>query len=54
MKAAVFHRPGKITYDTVPDPRIEQPGDVILKVTATAICGSDLHILSGPCRKRNP
>ncbi len=47
MKAAVFHKPGDISYDTVPDPRIEDAGDVILKVTSTAICGSDLHILSG-------
>jgi S-(hydroxymethyl)glutathione dehydrogenase/alcohol dehydrogenase len=47
MKAAVFHKPGDISYDTVPDPRIEEGGDVILKVTSTAICGSDLHILSG-------
>ncbi|WP_129715839.1 zinc-dependent alcohol dehydrogenase [Pedobacter sp. SYP-B3415] len=47
MKAAVFHKPGHISYDTVEDPRIEDPRDVILKVTSTAICGSDLHILSG-------
>jgi len=47
MKAAVFHKPGKIQVDTVEDPKILDPGDVILKVTATAICGSDLHILSG-------
>ncbi|SDL35188.1 zinc-dependent alcohol dehydrogenase [Pedobacter antarcticus] len=47
MKAAVFHKPGQITYDQVADPRIEAAGDVILRVTSTAICGSDLHILSG-------
>ena len=47
MKAAVFHKPGDISYDTVEDPRIEQGGDVILRVTSTAICGSDLHILHG-------
>lgn len=47
MKAAVFHRPGKISYDTVSDPVIEQRSDVILRVTSTAICGSDLHILRG-------
>ncbi len=47
MKAAVFHKPGDISYDTVDDPRIEDAGDVILKVTSTAICGSDLHILDG-------
>lgn len=54
MKAAVFHRPGKITYDTVDDPIIEQPDDVILKVTATAICGSDLHIFSGGIPQAKP
>ncbi|WP_262497032.1 alcohol dehydrogenase catalytic domain-containing protein [Pedobacter psychrophilus] len=47
MKAAVFHKPGDISYDTVEDPKILEPNDVILKVTSTAICGSDLHILSG-------
>ena len=47
MKAAVFHKPGDISYDTVPDPRIEDSRDVILRVTSTAICGSDLHILDG-------
>lgn len=47
MKAAVIHAPGKITCDTVDDPAIEKDTDIILKVTATAICGSDLHIYSG-------
>lgn len=47
MKAAVFHRPGKITCDEVPDPKLKEPSDVIIKVTSTAICGSDLHILNG-------
>ena len=47
MKAAVFHKPGDISYDTVPDPKIEDPRDIILRVTSTAICGSDLHILDG-------
>ncbi len=47
MKAAVFHRPGKITYDDVPDPRLKAPDDIIVRVTATAICGSDLHIYDG-------
>jgi S-(hydroxymethyl)glutathione dehydrogenase / alcohol dehydrogenase len=54
MKAAVFHKPGDIRVDTVDDPRIEDPGDVILKVTATAICGSDLHILSGGVPQTEP
>lgn len=47
MKAAVFHKPGDIRVETVDDPRIEESGDVILKVTSTAICGSDLHIYDG-------
>jgi S-(hydroxymethyl)glutathione dehydrogenase/alcohol dehydrogenase len=47
MKAMVFHRPKKVSLDTVPDPRIEKNNDVILKVTSTAICGSDLHIYNG-------
>lgn len=47
MKAAVFHKPGNIQVDNVDDPTILDPRDVILKVTSTAICGSDLHILSG-------
>src|SRR5438128_391841 len=47
MKAAVFHSPGNVQYDTVDDPGIQSPRDAIIKVTATAICGSDLHIYSG-------
>ncbi len=47
MKALVFHHPGKVSVDNVPDPTIEDPRDVILKVTSTAICGSDLHIYNG-------
>jgi threonine dehydrogenase-like Zn-dependent dehydrogenase len=47
MKAAVIHAPGTITCDTVDDPQIKNQDDIILKVTATAICGSDLHIYSG-------
>ena len=47
MKALVFHHPKKVSVDTVEDPRIEDNRDVILKVTSTAICGSDLHIFNG-------
>ena len=47
MKAAVFHKIGDISVDNVPDPTIEAPDDIILKVTSTAICGSDLHIYDG-------
>ncbi|RYF86936.1 MAG: glutathione-dependent formaldehyde dehydrogenase [Chitinophagaceae bacterium] len=47
MKAAVFHKIGDISVDNVPDPTIEQSDDIILRVTSTAICGSDLHIYDG-------
>mgnify|MGYP000934506253 FL=1 len=54
MKAAVFHAPGKITYDTVDDPIIQDENDIILKVTSTAICGSDLHMYSGGIPQARP
>lgn len=47
MKALVYHGPGKISLDTVPVPQIEQPTDVIAKVTISAICTSDIHISNG-------
>ena len=47
MKAAVFHKPGDIRYEQFDDPRIEDSRDAIIRVTSTAICGSDLHIYDG-------
>lgn len=54
MKAARIHGPRIVTCDTVDDPKIEESRDVILKVTATAICGSDLHIYSGGLPQLRP
>ena len=54
MKAAVIHGPGKITCDTVADPSIKDNRDAIIKVTATAICGSDLHMYSGGIPQPRP
>lgn len=54
MKAARIHGPGKVTCDNVDDPCIENDRDIILKVTATAICGSDLHIYSGGIPQPRP
>lgn len=54
MKAAVIHGPGSIKYDTVEDPKIKDQQDIILKVTSTAICGSDLHIYSGGIPQPRP
>ncbi|WP_407529650.1 zinc-dependent alcohol dehydrogenase [Methylobacterium oryzisoli] len=44
MRALVWHGTEDIRCDTVPDPRIEDERDAIIKVTACAICGSDLHL----------
>ncbi len=47
MKALCWHGKGDIRCDTVADPAIEDPRDVILKVSSCAICGSDLHLMDG-------
>ena len=47
MKALVYHGVGDVRCDTVPDPKIEDGRDAIIKVTACAICGSDLHLIGG-------
>ncbi len=47
MKALVYHGPGEKAWETVPDPTIEAPTDVIVKITSSTICGTDLHILKG-------
>jgi threonine dehydrogenase-like Zn-dependent dehydrogenase len=47
MRALVWHGKKDIRCDTVPDPRIEDPRDAIVKVSSCAICGSDLHLYDG-------
>ena len=47
MRALCWHGKHDIRCDTVPDPKIEDPRDAIIKVTSTAICGSDLHLYDG-------
>jgi threonine dehydrogenase-like Zn-dependent dehydrogenase len=47
MKALTWHGKGDIRCESVPDPKIEHPRDAIIKVTACAICGSDLHLYDG-------
>src|SRR4051794_2686477 len=44
MKALVWHGKEDVRCDTVPDPKIDDPRNVIIKVTSTCICGSDLHL----------
>src|SRR3954454_6844110 len=47
MKAVCWHGTNDIRVDNVPDPKIADPGDVIVRSTSTAICGSDLHLYDG-------
>lgn len=47
MKALVYHGTTDVRIDDVPDPVIKDPDDIIVKVTSTAICGSDLHLYDG-------
>jgi len=47
MKALCWHGKGDIRCDTIDDPTIENDGDIIIKVTSCAICGSDLHLMNG-------
>ncbi len=47
MKALCWHGKKNVRVENVPDPKILNPRDVIIKLTATAICGSDLHLYDG-------
>jgi len=47
MKALVYQGPGQKAWTEKPKPALQQPTDVIVKVTKTTICGTDLHILKG-------
>jgi threonine dehydrogenase-like Zn-dependent dehydrogenase len=44
MKALTFHGRRDVRVDNVPDPKIEEPTDAVIRITSTAICGSDLHL----------
>ena len=47
MKALVYNGPKDVSISEVPDAKVERPTDVLIKITATNICGSDLHIYEG-------
>ncbi|MBV9205427.1 MAG: alcohol dehydrogenase catalytic domain-containing protein, partial [Actinobacteria bacterium] len=53
MRALVYHGPGDIGVEDRPDPQ-PGPGEVLLKITATGICGSDLHGYTGENKRRHP
>jgi alcohol dehydrogenase len=47
MKALVYNGPGEKSWTDVPEPRIQNPTDIIVRIDTTTICGTDLHILKG-------
>ncbi|MCP3714596.1 zinc-dependent alcohol dehydrogenase family protein [Paraburkholderia sp. CNPSo 3281] len=47
MKALVYNGPGKFALETRPMPALQGPGDAVVKISKTTICGTDLHILKG-------
>jgi glutathione-independent formaldehyde dehydrogenase len=47
MKAVVYNGPRQVSVAEVPEPKIEQPTDVLVRITTTNICGSDLHMYEG-------
>ncbi len=54
MKATVYHGPGDVRVESVPDPVIKAPTDVLLRVTHACICGSDLWFYRGEAKQWNP
>jgi alcohol dehydrogenase len=54
MKALVFHGPGQRIWESVPDPTIQEPTDVVVKIDSSTICGTDLHILKGDVPEVEP
>ena len=51
MRALTYHGAKDVRVDNVPEPKLQEKDDVILRVTATAICGSDLHLYRGKIPK---
>ena len=47
MKAVCWQRTHRVSVEDVPDPAILNPRDAIVRITSTAICGSDLHLYDG-------
>ena len=54
MKALVYHGPGKRGWDSVADPTIVDPTDIIVRIDTSTICGTDLHILKGDVPETTP
>ena len=54
MKALVYRGPGMRSWEEVPEPRIEEPTDAVVRVDSVTICGTDLHILGGDVPEVTP
>ena len=54
MKALVYHGPGERGWDSVEDPTILEPTDIIVRIDTSTICGTDLHILKGDVPETTP
>ena len=54
MKAVVFRGVGDIRLEDVPDPQIKEPTDAVVRLTASAICGTDLHMVRGTMSGMKP
>ncbi|HEX2948341.1 MAG TPA: zinc-dependent alcohol dehydrogenase [Armatimonadota bacterium] len=54
MKAVVYHKPKDMRVETVDDPKVQDDRDAIVRVTLTAICGSDLHFYNGTVPQPRP
>ena len=54
MKAVVFHGIGDIRLEDVPEPKLQEPTDAIVRLTASAICGTDLHFIRGTMSDMEP
>ena len=54
MKALVYHGPGERGWDSVDDPTIVDPTDIIVRIDTSTICGTDLHILKGDVPETKP
>ncbi|MFB7172847.1 alcohol dehydrogenase catalytic domain-containing protein [Streptomyces sp. NPDC056254] len=54
MKALVFHAPGRVAWQDVPDPSVKDAADAVVKVDAVTICGTDLHIVKGDVSEVTP
>lgn len=54
MRAVVWHDVGKVSVDEVPDPAIQDPCDAVVRITTSAICGTDLHFVRGTMAGMRP